>query len=145
MSACSANWICVSETTPDNDVTYVRTATPGRTDLYSFETVSALIPAGSTIEWVEVTLFARMSCSTGGTVNISLSSEGLTVGGDTISLNSEKDPYPQYEQRWLTSPFSGSAWTLSELDSLEAGQTFLSGCQSARVTNLTFEIRYVTP
>ncbi len=142
-SSCGVNWLCVSETIPDGDTTYVRTSVIGATDLYAPANLSSIVPLGSTIQSVQISLIARKSSSTtGATIAALLKSGSSIVGGSPFALSAS---YQTYNQTWMVSPFTGLAWTLNELSSLQAGEQYLSGTAPARVTNILISVVYTPP
>ncbi len=151
-STCSgANWDCVNDgTVSDGDITYVRCGSTSTcpsgsaaSDLYALQRASQLMPAGSTIQWVKVFIISRKASSLSDAsiaITIMLGNQMMTA--TTIQLTTS---YLTNETQWSFSPFSKTPWTISELDSLQVGQTYVAGTASARVTAIRVEVGYVTP
>ncbi len=149
-STCAgANWACVNEgPVSDGDTSYVRCGSTGcpvgtaATDLYSLQKASLKIPAGSIISYVDLFIIARKSTSTIAVSIAPVLMDGTqTITEGTISLT---PLYATYQTHLPTSPFSGSAWTISEIDSLQVGQAFIAGTASARVTSVYIQVGFTT-
>jgi PKD repeat protein len=150
---CSSNWACVADPVPDGDLTYVRTNLTGATDLYKIGNMitsgnrvivgnlSYLIPSASTIQWVRFSLVARQTrISPSSYITAALGLGGGKVFGNLTSLTIF---YSTYNQTWSVSPFSHSSWTIAQVSSLQAGQVYVLGTVTARVTEVYVEVRYV--
>ncbi len=109
-------WKCVDEASSDGDTTYVRLDSgSGDTDFYTLE--NPTIPSGATINSVTVYMVARALQNGDSIVAMT-----YTGAADEDVLNaSVSTSYATYSVELTTNPSTGSAWTGSELNSLEIG------------------------
>jgi PKD repeat protein len=137
----TANWqACVTD---DGDTSYVyRTNNSYATDLYNLTTFT---PPSSTCNINSVTVYIRARAN--GTVTQASAYISIRT---TSTVNSSAYPftltnnYDTYSYSWLTNP-AGSAWTWSQIDSLQAGPSLMrpgaSGTDS-RVTAVWVVVNY---
>jgi prepilin-type N-terminal cleavage/methylation domain-containing protein len=116
-SGCSVNWQCVDESSPDGDGTYVRSSGGSyKTDTYSMtdSTVDACNIS-------KVTAYARAQQITiffTGHVKPVIRVGGTDYEGAQQTVTGS---YTDYSSEWNSNPATGTAWTWSEITSLEAG------------------------
>ncbi len=117
---CTQNWQCVSEATSDGDTTRVETSTVGNVDAYAFQD---LTQTSGTVVSVTVTAVARFyagkSCRffpelCGGHLS-------LQVNGYSGSAQALSGGYQAISQTWTTNPATGQAWTIGQVNALQAG------------------------
>ncbi|MEM2759881.1 MAG: hypothetical protein QXN83_00450 [Nitrososphaerales archaeon] len=98
----------------DGDTTYIATSTNNNRQTFGFE--GANVPSGSIINSVTVNVIARKTGSPG--VTFAIVAEKDTPGGDISdgTNNSLTTTYATYSRVMVTNPFSGSAWTVSEVN-----------------------------
>lgn len=113
-----ANWNCVDEVTPDDtDFVWEGNHTTWQSDLY--HTVSASIPATSTINYVKLYFRVRKDSVKGCVARprIRALSQAITEGS-AVALG---DSWENKSQTWLTNPQTGLAWTVAEANDLDIG------------------------
>ena len=111
----NAHWSLCDEDPPDDDGTYVENnAATLKEDSYNLQD-----PTGSgTINWVRVYIRARLTASRSSIIRTLLRTYGTDYESSDITLStSYQDNHTQYN----TNPNTGSAWTWTEIISLEAG------------------------
>jgi len=117
---CPANWQCVDESTSDGDDTYVESSgTVSHADLYRIA-----VPADTscTITSVTVHVLARQRIKTAYAKAV-LQTYATTYEGPEETLS---DTYVDYNVQWTSNPFTGSAWTWSEVAALQIGVSLRS-------------------
>ena len=136
-SGCAANWQCVSEAAPDADATRVqRNSSSYETDVYTFPDSSFTCPILS----VTVYCRARLTQSTGAVKPV------VRIAG-TLYLGTEQNltsSYVNYNYKWAVNPATGSPWTWSDVNGLEAGLS-LKGQNAtfpAYCTQVWMEVEY---
>lgn len=112
-----ANYTCVDERPHNSDTDYVEGGTLDTYDLYNLA-ASGLV-TGSIINRVWVTAVARDTVANGGKVKIGMKTEGTEYFGDDLTLTTGYLSVDGPEQ--LVNPQTGVAWTIAELDALQAG------------------------
>lgn len=113
----ASNYLDVDEVTPDDDTTYVSTATVGNKDLYALE--DATIPTSAVIQRVWVSAVARKTAEDADNVQLGLKA-GTTEAWSTdrtLSTAYQLHHGPEY----TTNPDDSAAWEDADLDSLQAG------------------------
>lgn len=117
----STNWVVTGAPTnhqaaasTDGDTSYVASSTPGDIDLYA---MSAATPLGQ-VYAVNVGLLTRKDDAATRQVRALVRIGGINYNGPTQTLTSSylSDPY-----KMQTSPATGAAWGLAEVDSIQAG------------------------
>lgn len=114
--SAGANWQNVDETTPDDDTTYNESATVGNIDTYTMQNLPG---AASSVVCVAVTIYIKKTDANARTV-----AAVLRIGGtDYIHATSKGVPgdYAFLQWIWLVSPATGVAFTVAEVNALEAG------------------------
>jgi len=144
------NWDCVNDEVANGDTDYVFCPileAGWSDDLYILS--SAGIPAGSTINKVTVYITVRNSISDYGNHYI------LIKTHETLYISSAYSPstsYTTYSETYETNPFTGLAWTVSEIDNLQVGirletrynrvvRAYIAG----RCTQVYVEVEYTPP
>jgi hypothetical protein len=135
----SAHWSLNDEDPPDDDNTYVENnAATWKKDSYNLQD-----PAGSgSIYWVRIYVRARLTASGSSIIRTLIRTYGTDYESSDIALStSYQDNYTQYD----TNPSTASAWTWSELTSLEAGASSQkSGGALVRMTAVWVVVSYNT-
>jgi hypothetical protein len=136
------NYLCTDEISSDGDTSYVSTTNSGF-DTYALS--NSGLSAGS-ISQVTVHVMARYTGGSG------TAREYIRIGATNYnnpSTHTLTTSYVDYSYSWATNPNSGSAWTWSNVDSLEAGvgltQSGGFSTDTARCTQVWVEITYVPP
>jgi RHS repeat-associated protein len=115
-TGCAANWDCVDEAQPDGAMTYVSETTNGDTDMYALPDVTH----SYTIAAVTVTAVAS-GLFTGPCETDCSSYLYLRVNGYDSPLKSVGHNYQRISHTWATNPATGKAWTLADVNALQAG------------------------
>jgi hypothetical protein len=105
----------VNETSPDDDTSYVYSATAGQLDTYTFATVS---PAGA-VAGVQTTLCARKDDVGSRTISAEYRGGGANYTG--ANSFSPASGYLMYRQIYETDPATGLAWTAGGINAGEFG------------------------
>jgi hypothetical protein len=133
------HWEAVDDVTPDDDSTYVDSATFWDRDTYAL--TDSGIPAGSTINSVTVYVYAkRLSAGLFQGWFFIMIRSGTT--NDFSQLKVSTTNYGLFSHEWTTDPNTGSAWTIAAVDALEAGAVALTG---VRVSQVYVEVDYTPP
>lgn len=132
-----AHWSLCDEDPSDDDTTYVENnAAALKRESYNLQD-----PIGSgTINWVRVYIRARFPTPGSSIVRTLIRTYTTDYESSDITLStSYQDNYTQYD----TNPNTGSAWTWTELTSLEAGASSQkSGAASVRMTSVWVVVSY---
>ena len=120
----SSNYLCVDEVISDSDTTYVQLSGDAILfDLYTFD--FSTIDTGDTINNITVYNVARHN---GGKIfpsnRRSIKENGVITHSSTSAMTST---YSTYSTVWSTKPSNGTAWTKTDLSSLEIGGGFFTG------------------
>lgn len=115
------NYLLVDETTPDDDSTYVESATIGNKDLYAFPTLgitaNSILAVGVDINCRKTDVGPRTLCSV-------VKSASTEQDGTSTNLT---DSYFYTVQSILpTDPATSSAWTQSAVESAQIGQKVIA-------------------
>jgi len=150
VGSCSANWQCVDEPTSDGSASYVATGTNGYQDLYGLQDLSTSGP----IESVTVSALASgqddvPDCEfppcpiVRAKVQLLLRTGGTVYAGTAkiVGFGATPDSPVLVESTWTTNPRTGQAWTLSDVNALEAGISKYSGI-STEATQLYVSVRF---
>jgi hypothetical protein len=109
------NWDCVEEI-PYSDTEYVSTNTVDQVDTYA---LSDLPSAAAVVKCVQVVARARKEGSA-TPQNIALAVR--TTGGDAYSADQAlQTSFQSHMKIWETNPGTAAAWTVSEVNAMEAG------------------------
>ena len=112
-----ANYAAVDELAQDGDTTYVEGSTVDARDLYNL--AASGLASGSTIKRVRPVAVAKDTVANGGKIALVLKTNGTEYTGSDIPLTTT---YATAEgTEYTTNPQSGNAWTIAELDALQAG------------------------
>ena len=113
----ATNWQSVNETTPDADVTYVGTTVVGTMDSYQMQDLAA---TASTVNCLAVTMQIEKEDANVRTVAAFLRIGGVDyVHPTTKAVNAA--PYAYLQWIWTVSPATSVAFTVAEVNALEAG------------------------
>jgi len=128
---CSSNWTCVSEVTADEAGTFVQGA-GGSFLRDTYATQNSSVGSG-TID--SVVFHARCFGSEAtNQAQITFKTWFITWVGPTISLT---PTWTTYSLNVVTNPFTGTAWSWSEIDALEIG---ISIKKSGKCTQVWAEV-----
>ena len=115
ISGCASNFLCVNESSSDDDVTYVERAhTSYATDVYSMDNPVASL---GTIDSVVVHCRAKKTLMNGG-IQPTIFTNATEYNGTAQSLTTS---YADYSQAWSTNPNTTAVWTWTEINNLQAG------------------------
>ena len=133
-------YLCVDETSSDEDTTYITTTTSGHKATFTIQANS--IGASDTINSVSLTVVrksatvSRTSTATCYAKVIENSTESNDVGSTTTATY-------QYQTRNMTTRPSGGSWTKADIDSLEIGVgVVIGGTPGFRVTQIYVTVDY---
>jgi len=133
----SAHWSLVDEDPPDDDVSYVQNnVAVKKRDICNLQD-----PTGSgTINWVRTYVRARLTSAQTGNIRTLIRTYDTDYeSSDTALTDSYQNVYTQFD----TNPKTGSAWTWSEIDSLQAGASGQkAGRASVRMTAVWVVVNY---
>lgn len=112
------NYLNVDESSPDDDTSYNESAVSSELDLYQFPNMG--VSPGS-IDVVNVV--AMVKDSDAGGEDFELKVKGGTTDGTegTGAAQTPTSGYLVYDEQFLTSPDSASAWTEAEVNAMQAG------------------------
>ncbi|MFP3984993.1 MAG: hypothetical protein ACLFU9_03370 [Candidatus Bathyarchaeia archaeon] len=130
----SEHWEAVEDVTPDDDATYIETATSGHRDTFRLPN----IPSGAVVSSVSVYARARGLPGPSASFNIMI----RTHNTDYFSNNITPDPvYGTTSYTWTSNPYTGTNWTVGEVNDLEIGIR-CSSARSVRATQVYAEVTY---
>lgn len=120
------HWFAVDEAVSDGDGSYIRTdPNSGVPQRDTFLLPNTGIDPADTINWVRVYMNVR---SESGTNRASARTMVRTHGTDYWGVGYlVPSVYTLYNDQYATNPFTGSAWTVAELNALECGVRGSSG------------------
>ncbi|PWB69818.1 hypothetical protein C3F09_10015 [candidate division GN15 bacterium] len=137
-SGCSANWQCVAEATADEDASYVeRNDNSYATDVYALTN-----PPSSPCPILSVTVHCRARRThTQGDIRPAIYIGGAEYDGAAQWLTAT---YVDYTAQWTTNPATGTGWTWSDVNILQAGMRLRGqgGGHPAYCTQVWVEVRY---
>lgn len=107
------NWACVSETSPDDDTTYVSSATASQRDLYALQDLLG----NETVRGVQVSLMARKDDAGTRQIRSVLKLGAAVVTGPTYSIDNS---YIYYRSLHDLAP-DGTTWDPTKVNALEVG------------------------
>jgi len=119
-SAGSDHYSLVNATTPDGDSTYVASATPGDTDLYTLQSLPESIVV---VNGMQSVMYARKDDASARSVAPRFSDGTATSNGASISL---PQSYGYRLQAFDASPVDGSPLTPTKVNNLKAGIDIVS-------------------
>ena len=127
---------CVDDITPDEDNTYVQLSSIyGDDQLWNFENTSS---ATGTIISVTVTTREKELVDSGIRHLLKINGTKYT----SPLSHSPHSSYDYYATTWTENPDTGSAWTLSDINSLQAGMR--RGGGSTNITQCYITVKYQT-
>ena len=138
-STGTTNWQLVDEVTPDDSGTYVYTSSKwATTDLYALQDVT---PSTNEIQGIKVYFRVQGNGTTGTAVPV-ISDGGTIYNGDTYTAPSGS--WTTYSYEWTVDPSTGSAWTETAINALQAGITLTkpSGGGDVECTQVYVEVEY---
>lgn len=107
------NYTCVDDAAPDDDATYVASATPGDKDLYTFGNT----PAGSgAIKHVQAVLSASKDGAAARAVHVLVRKGATEVKGETAHRPTNGAYTPMLIEQLPINPITGQAWALVDMD-----------------------------
>lgn len=148
--ASGANWDKVDEAVSDNDTTYVQTNKgPWLEDLYNI-TDHSTQTAGGSINYVKAYMVSRATANiTQTSAYVHTKTNGTVYNGPSENMTTS---YATYSYQWATNPQTGSAWTWTEIDTLQTGaglrralRTGASGNRYTRLTQVYTEVNFDAP
>ncbi len=114
-SGCASRWQCVSEAIADEDATRVICAD----NSYKPEVYAMADPTSSACAISKITVYCRARRTNNqGDVKPAIYIGGAEYDGGEQALTTS---YVDYSAVWTTNPSTGSAWTWSNINSLECG------------------------
>jgi hypothetical protein len=133
------NYTYVDEATPDEDTTYVKTEFPTvGTDLYNLPSLSY---ASATITSVVITCRMRRIDAVSGNGYTVIKTNGSTYNGTKFVLDTN---WTNYSTTYLTNPNTSAAWTVSEVNALQAGVYLnCTNTHEARCTQVYVTVNFV--
>lgn len=131
------HWDAVNDVAPDEDNTYIETATAGHRDIFNLE--NSGLPD---VPIYNVRVYARAeNTATSAKINLMI----RTCGNDYLSENMTlTSSYATYYEDWAENPLTGESWTFSEVDALQAGVRSASPANH-RVTQVYVDVIYDVP
>lgn len=126
---------------PDDDTSYIYTATAYKRQLFTFSAFT--VPAGATIESVTVTIRCRGA-------SVSAEARPTILAGSILAATGSKlytTSYSEKAQAWATNPATSSAWTVDEINGTSGSTLNGFGVQSEdaneiRCTQVTCTVTY---
>ena len=113
----ATNWECVDEVVADDDTSYVRvTVSATKRDLYNLPALPSAVGAIT-----NVTVYARVRRTQAATSSAGthIKTNGSSYDGGGITFNDQA--WYNQSQSYDTNPQSGNAWTIDEVNALQAG------------------------
>jgi hypothetical protein len=117
-----AHYQVVDERFPNSDVDYVHTAAAGATDTYAMEDAGS---ASGAVLAVRVAAYARKEAAALHSFAVVARTGGTTYVGTPSDLPATL-AYAWVKSTWVTNPGTGVAWTLSDVNGLEAGTRLIA-------------------
>jgi hypothetical protein len=136
--AGTEHWDANDDDPPDDDLSYVQTSDTinWRKEAYNLQNSSG----SGTINWIRVYVRARQTLLGTTSMKTLIRTYSTDYESSSIALTtSYQDLYTQYG----TNPYSGQAWTWSEIDALQAGASGISsGTINVRMTAVWVIVNY---
>jgi parallel beta-helix repeat protein len=138
VSGTAEHWDAVDDVVPDEDNTYIETATAGHRDTFNLEN-SGLpdVP----IYNVRVYARARKTKVAPAKINLMIRTYDNDHLSEDMTLTSS---YSAHYWDWEVNPYTGGSWTVFEVDALEAGVRSASP-RGHRVTQVYVDVTYRVP
>gem|GEM_PF-2011682 len=130
------HWRAVNDAVPDEDSTYIQTATLGYRDTFRLTD----IPNSRVVSSVKVYARARRTTSSSTTFNLMIRTHNADFFSGSFSPTSS---YAYYSYTWIRNPSTGAYWTIDELNDLEAGVE-CSLTRNVRVTQIYIEVEFMS-
>lgn len=111
------NWQAVDDIPANDDTDYTYSSTPGDYDLYTVADTTDL--SSVDIKRARVEARAKESVASTGTVALMVKTGGTEYTGSAQSLLTSYSL--AFQEEWRLNPATGLAWTIAELDALQAG------------------------
>ncbi len=137
-TGCAANWQCVSETVTDDATSQAWE----NSNSWVLDQYAIANPAASACAIVSVTVYCRaLRDHTQGDIKVAVQSGGSDFYGPSTQLTTS---WANYSNTWTTNPKNGSAWTWTDITSLQAGAQIRgqNGTKSARLTQVWVVVKY---
>ncbi len=135
---CGSNYLCVDDVSTDDDATYVKSVGTS----YGIDTYATADPTDTTCTITSVTVYvrARRFVKT-AYAQVVLRTNGADYTGSEETLGSS---FFDYSQQWTNNPFTGSAWTWTEVTDMEIGVKLRStkATHPARCTQVWVVVAY---
>jgi hypothetical protein len=111
------HWDAVNDTTPDDDNSYVSAA--GGKWSYDLYSIADHTTGSGPINYVKVYMRCKaLSTPTQTSAQVVIKTNGTEYRGSEQTVTTS---YADYSEQWNTNPETGSAWTWTEIDALQAG------------------------
>ncbi len=135
---CATNYLCVDDVSTDDDATYVKSVGTS----YGTDTYATADPTDTTCTITSVTVYvrARKRVKT-AYAQVVLRTNGADYTGSEETLGSS---FIDYSQQWTNNPFTGVAWTWTEVTDMEIGVQLRSSKSThpARYTQVWVVVAY---
>ncbi|MGB9740226.1 MAG: hypothetical protein ACP5IM_01755 [Candidatus Bathyarchaeia archaeon] len=129
------HWDAVNDVDADGDSSYVQTSTQNSRDTYALNN----LPFSGIVSRVKVYVMAKR-LSSGASFNVMI----RTYGSDYFSGSfTPSTSYTYYSYMWDKNPYTGSEWTVDEVNSLEVGVQ-CAGTRGLRVTQIYVEVEWTS-
>lgn len=111
----ASNYLCVDETSPDDDTTYVTSSGTSELDLYTYDNISVGV---AEVYGIQILPHARKDDAGEVILDhyVRVNSTDYVVGSGSMS-----DSYTYYPVLLEESPDTSTQWTLDEINALEVG------------------------
>ena len=137
-NGCATNYLCVDDVSTDDDATYVKSIGTS----YGADTYATADPTDTACTITSVTVYvrARKLVKT-AYAQVVLRTNGADYAGSEETLGSS---FVDYSQQWTNNPFTGSAWTWTEVTDMEIGVKLRStkATHPARCTQVWVVVAY---
>jgi hypothetical protein len=142
-SGGGAHWTEVDEMPSDGGTTvvFVTNGTPGSDfrDLYELENKTIT----GQIKSVRLKCYIYIDIPALGNARLAIKPSGSAIVYESGDLNPSSG-WGMYEYEWKTNPFTGTAWTQSDIDSLQAGITLVENGTYISCSMVNVEVDYLT-
>jgi hypothetical protein len=137
-SSGSSEWQCVDETPADTS-DYLRTSSSNTRETFGFQGTGLY---GDTINSVTLYYYAKRYGTSKYKIQPLIRSGGTNYAGNIFSTTAD---YAYYSQEYDTNPATGLAWTVAQVDGLEAGMVSYSSNPGAYVAQVYAVVDYSIP
>ncbi|HLQ42789.1 MAG TPA: hypothetical protein VK189_08070, partial [Thermoplasmata archaeon] len=137
-------WQCVNEVTNDGDNGAVISTSSSITDsLYNIADWPSP-PSPLTVTNVQVESSCRKTASPSVSVQIIIKTGGTVFAGPTAQNCANSATYTVWNENWATNPQTTAAWTLADINALQAGVRDADGTtREARVSHVKVTVTFV--